>query len=138
MTSTIYYVNTIRPDFMEPLPVVLVQEVSTEHNSSHLVNIGTSSFQNIQTVVNKMFGILTVKNISFEFNPQTASWNCSYFPADYITPVDFIFFLRQHGEWLMFETVFTSGNRESFNQISNSVVGELHDENNHRSISRVR
>ena len=111
-------------NFMEPAPAIFVGEIAATDNNFH-INICDATIYNISETVRVMFDSLTLKNITFEFNPMTSSWNCSYFPQQYINEVTFMFFMWQQTGRLIIEKMYFSGHRETYDELSNDIVTEL-------------
>ena len=115
---------SFRPDFMEPDPVILVPNIETSVNTS-TVCVGLSNFHNIQYISYKIFNQLTIDNVSFQFNSTMASWSCSYFPTDYITPVEFVVCLRQDNDRLLVEYMYLSGYYDTFIELINNICNDV-------------
>lgn len=116
------YVN-----LLEPPPTILVSELDASYDYTNTVTLCAYTAHNVCEVVRKMFDELTFGNVRFEFNPLSATWNCSYFPHDYIAEVAFMFSLWHQNGVLLIEKVYLSGHRETYDELCVSHVGEVFD-----------
>lgn len=121
-------------DFMEPPPSIIVSEFDATNDYSIVVTAGTYTNYNVHEVVRMMFDELALENVIFEFNPSSATWNCSYFPQDYIAEVAFMFRLYHQNGVILIEKVYLSGHLETYNELCNSIVGRICDFMNHSVI----
>jgi hypothetical protein len=111
--------------FMEPSPVVVVAYVDEVADYTNIATLCDYSDANIHDVVCAMFDKLLGASVMFEFDPLSATWSCSYFPANYITEVVFDLCLRQQNNTLMIEKKHISGHRETYSSLCNDVVSEV-------------
>jgi len=111
--------------FMEPSPVVVVAVVAESADYTNIATLCDYSDANIHDVVCAMFDKLLEMNVTFVFDPLSATWNCSYFPPNYITEVVFDLSLRQQNNMLMIEKQHISGHRETYSSLCNAAVSEV-------------
>jgi hypothetical protein len=111
--------------FMEPSPVVIVADVDAVADYTNIATLCDYSDANIHDVVCAMFDKLLGMSIMFDFEPLSATWSCSYFPANYITEVVFNLCLRQQNNMLLIEKQHISGHRETYSSLCNELVSEV-------------
>ena len=112
-------------NLLEPPPAILVSELDASNDYDNIVTLSAYTAHTVREVVHKMFHELTLGNVMFEFNPISATWNCSYFPHDYIAEVAFMFSLWHQNGMLLIEKVYLSGHRETYDELCNSLVGSV-------------
>lgn len=83
------------------------------------------SINNKESFVKNVFDWLTIANVRFNFYPLTGTWNCLYFPDDYITEVMFTIRPRQLYGMLLIERCYISGHHQTYNTITNTIVSEV-------------
>ena len=123
-------INVLQNDYLnllEPPPTILVSELDASNDYATTVVLCAYTVHNVCEVVRKMFDELTFGNVRFEFNPMSATWNCSYFPNDYIAEVAFMFSLWHQNGVLLIEKVYLSGHHETFDELCDSLVGGIFD-----------